>query len=44
MDEWNAEKPMPGETVYDVTAKANDKAQGFAGGWMAGIAWARRQK
>lgn len=44
-EQWLAEKPITkADKEYGQYQRAMERNQGFATGWIAGIAWAKRQK
>lgn len=43
-EKWEAETPQtPDAKAYGAYQIANERNQGFAAGWIAGVAWAKRQ-
>lgn len=44
-DKWEAEKPITGpEKAYGQYLRTCERIQGLATGWIAGVAWAKRQR
>lgn len=42
---WEAEKPITeSEKAYGQYLRTIERLQGHAAGWIAGVAWARRQR
>jgi hypothetical protein len=43
-EKWEAEKPItPGQKAYGQYLRTVERLQGHAAGWIAGVAWLKRE-